>query len=52
MAEDEAQGIDVPVTDADENAEAEVEGHEFAVEEFQAEDRNTDLVCGSYFSTN
>lgn len=53
MAEDEP-GIEVPSTDADENAqgEAEVEAHEFVVEEFHADQRNTDVVCGSYYSDN
>jgi hypothetical protein len=50
MAEDE--GIDVPSTDADDKAQGEVEGHEFVVEEFQADEGPTDVVCGAYFSSN
>jgi hypothetical protein len=45
MAEDE--GVDVPTTDADE-----VEGHEITVEEFQADEGVTDVVCGAYYSSN
>jgi hypothetical protein len=54
MAEDEQPGIDVPSTDADENAqgEAEVEAHEFSVEEFQAESGLLEVVCGAYYSSN